>query len=78
MRLVHSTSAGGFGALGPDCGRSPRTSTLSFWLRRQWRVVDALPEHERAVPILSSPRRGMLRVAERLSQLPAERVRVQR
>ena len=42
------------------------------------RVVDALPEHERAVPILSSPRLGMLRVAELLSQLAAERVRVQR
>ena len=42
------------------------------------RVVDALPEHERAVPILSVPRLGMIRVAELLSQLPAERVRVQR
>jgi len=27
----------GLRRLGPDC-RSPRTSTLSFWLRRQWRA----------------------------------------
>ena len=32
------------------------------------RVVDALPERERTVPILSSPRLGMLRVAELLAQ----------
>jgi hypothetical protein len=30
------------------------------------RVVDALPEEERKVPVLSSPRIGMKRVAELL------------
>ena len=37
------------------------------------RVVDALPESERTVPILSSPRLGVERVAELLG-LAAERV----
>lgn len=32
------------------------------------RVVDALPEEERTVPVLSSPRLGMQRVAELLAQ----------
>ena len=32
------------------------------------RVTDALPEGERTVPVLSSPRLGMLRVAELLAQ----------
>jgi Asp/Glu/hydantoin racemase len=34
------------------------------------RVVDALPEQERTVPILSSPRLGVTRAAELLSTLP--------
>ena len=33
------------------------------------RVVETLPESERAVPILSSPRLGVARVAELLAQV---------
>jgi Asp/Glu/hydantoin racemase len=35
------------------------------------RVADALPGHDRPVPVLSSPRLGMLRVVQVLAELPA-------
>jgi hypothetical protein len=41
------------------------------------RVVDALPDDERTVPILSSPRLAMERVAELVSRLPTGPVAAQ-